>query len=111
MSLFLFLSRQLIDDPILEFPNLLHLNLSSLDLPSPCDVPIGSIFTTLQVLDVSNTGIGDTEVMRILSRMKQLLEIKLTGCRSISVSALSFLGRGEVECFRFWAIIVGSDLN
>ncbi|KAI9288898.1 hypothetical protein BC943DRAFT_356892 [Umbelopsis sp. AD052] len=81
---------------ISNFPNLLFLNLASLNLPSPCDIPPRSSFKALEALDVSNTGVCDVEVRRIFSCMKNLRELKLAGCRSISVPALSFLGR-ELE--------------
>jgi hypothetical protein len=80
----------------LDFPNLLFLNLASVNLPSPCDIPPRSSFKALEALDVSNTGVCDVEVRRIFSCMKDLRELKLAGCRSISVPALSFLGRGKL---------------
>ncbi|KAI8583603.1 hypothetical protein K450DRAFT_221944 [Umbelopsis ramanniana AG] len=88
---------------ISNFPNLLFLNLASLNLPSPCDIPTSSSFKALEALDVSNTGVCDVDVRRIFSCMKNLREFKLAGCRSISVFALSFLGRelGNLEDIRF----------
>jgi hypothetical protein len=84
----------------LAFPNLLVLNLASLNFPTPCDIPPGSSFKALETLDVSNTGVCDVEVRRIFSCMKELRELKLAGCRSISIPALSFLGRGKSKTNR-----------
>ncbi|KAG2174233.1 hypothetical protein INT43_004254 [Umbelopsis isabellina] len=86
-----------------NFPHLHQISLASTSLPSPCDIPPPSTFKELDFLDISNTGIGDTEVRRILSSMKALKELKLTGCRPISVPALSFLGRelGNLEELKF----------
>ncbi|KAH8554135.1 hypothetical protein BGW37DRAFT_483582 [Umbelopsis sp. PMI_123] len=88
---------------IATFPNLLVLNLASLNFPTPCDIPPGSSFKALETLDVSNTGVCDVEVRRIFSCMKELRELKLAGCRSISIPALSFLGRelANLEDIRF----------
>ncbi|KAI8099485.1 uncharacterized protein BX664DRAFT_321371 [Halteromyces radiatus] len=76
-----------------DFSSLSHLSVSGTKLGEQQLKPgtMKKLYDTLELLDISGTGMTDQDLMRLTSEFGHLLELKLGGCLSITTRGLSCL--------------------
>ena len=79
----------------LGFENLLQLSLANTCIQQQ-EVKI-KIRTDIKLeqLDLTSTSICDNDLIRIISQLRNLIELKMSGCGNVSTRGLSFLPRGK----------------
>lgn len=82
-----------------EFTNLVHLSYAYIMKNNNAKRQVTEFALTnkdvqLQHLDVNHTATSDSELINVVSRFKNLVELKLGGCDALTTRGLSFLPRG-----------------
>jgi hypothetical protein len=79
----------------LGFENLLQLSLANTCIQQQ-EIKI-KIRTDIKLeqLDLTSTSICDNDLIRIISQLRNLIELKMSGCGIVSTRGLSFLPRGK----------------
>ncbi|KAI8647372.1 hypothetical protein BD408DRAFT_439203 [Parasitella parasitica] len=74
------------------FENLLQLSMANTGMQQQEIIKLKRN-TKLEQLDLTNTFIGDDDLIHIISQIKSLVELKMGGCGNVSTRGLSFLPR------------------
>ncbi|KAK4510806.1 uncharacterized protein ATC70_005240 [Mucor velutinosus] len=82
------------------FGNLLQLSLANTSLPEQEMTAKLGRNIKLEQLDLTNTFICDDDLIKIISQITTLVELKMSGCGNVSTRGLSFLPR-ELKCLRW----------
>lgn len=82
-----------------EFTNLVHLSYAYIMNNNNTKKQVAETTLTnkdvqLQHLDINHTAVSDSELINLISRFKNLVELKLGGCDALTTRGLSFLPRG-----------------
>jgi hypothetical protein len=76
-----------------DFTSLVQLSLASTNIKLQNQKMEKKKGAFLEILDVSNTLIEDTDLTNVICQLKSLLDLKLNGCENITTKSLSFLPR------------------
>lgn len=81
-----------------EFTNLVHLSYAYIMKNNSTKKQVAETTLTnkdvqLQHLDINHTAVSDSELINLISRFKNLVELKLGGCDALTTRGLSFLPR------------------